>query len=194
MDFILHVGAPAVLGLIGGGIFGASHYYATKPMSIKEPDPETGIRNTTLLSYHPAVMGSLHDLVTYRAASVSAVKKIRNALEEIEAINIYSVTAPLHKLRLDMITASRKLGDFVNEVLQEQYLLHGYATTEPRGQLVEPFLQGVHRAIVDFVENSSRNLEVTMRQRLNVEAIGEVFVRDVEALEKSLMQSHKAPS
>jgi hypothetical protein len=186
MDFVFHVGGPAFLGLIGGGIIGATHYYATKPMSVKEPDPETGIRNTTLLSYHPTVMGSLHDLVTYRAASLPAVLKMRDTLEEIEAINVYSATAPIRKLRLNMITAMRDLSAVVKDTLVEQYEKTKYVTNE-HGEPHDPFLLGIHRAIFEFLDNSLKNLETTLNERMNAEIIGEEFIQGVHAIQKAQM-------
>lgn len=184
LQFLVHVGGPAFLGLLGGGVVGAAHYYATKPMPIKEPDSETGIRNTALLSYRPAAMGALHDLVSYGVARRSVVVKVRNAMEELEAMTVFCETAPLERVPPHLVASAQQVEYRVKEMLRDELQRHGhvYAGDVPG----EVWLREVHACILTQMSDCIGNMESIMRQRLNADVIGESVIRGMTQIDREI--------
>lgn len=184
LEFLVHVGGPAFLGLLGGGVIGAAHYYATKPMPIKEPDSDTGIRNTALLSYRPAAMGALHDLISYGVARRATVLKIRNAMEELEAMVVFCETAPVGRIPAHVVAWAQKVEYGVRETLHDELRRHGHVfVNDAPGEV---WLREVHACIVTQMHDCIRNMESIMRQRLNSDVIGEGIVRGMAQIDREV--------
>jgi hypothetical protein len=187
LDFIVHVGGPAFLGLLGGGLVGAAHYYATKPMSIKHEDDDTGIKNTMLLSYRPAAMGALHDLITYGAAQRKVVLYVRNRMEELEAMVVYCETAPVRRIPISIHSRAQEIEFDVKDRLDVEFRRRGHAMLADGP--ADPWLKEIHSCILEQMRNCIGNMETIMRQRTSADLIGRDFIRGVAQVEEELLGS-----